>query len=112
MTGSDMAFPSKPEGIWLSEERIHMDASERDPGHINDHIKVGYRSRRDIVYLLVLCLYLLSITSPHQMMKMNLLGYSVYRIYNSGYNTEIINTQCNAGDSLETREAYTENHLQ
>ena len=29
---------------------------------------------------------------------MNLLGYT----YNSGYNTEVINEQCNAGDPLET----------
>ena len=32
---------------------------------------------------------------------MNLLGYT-YKIYNSGYNTEMINKQCNAGDPLET----------
>ena len=35
------------------------------------------------------------------MMKMNLLGY-IYNIYNSGYNTEMINQLCNAGDPLET----------
>ena len=35
------------------------------------------------------------------MMKMNLLGYT-YKIYNSGYNTEMINKQCNSGDPLET----------
>ena len=35
------------------------------------------------------------------MMKMNLLGYP-YKIYNSGYSTEMINKQCNAGDPLET----------
>ena len=34
-------------------------------------------------------------------MKMNLLGYTC-KIYNSGYNTEMINKQCNAGDPLET----------
>ncbi len=34
-------------------------------------------------------------------MTMNLLCYT-YKIYNSGYNTEMINTQCNAGDPLET----------
>ena len=34
-------------------------------------------------------------------MKMNLLGYT-YKIYNSGYKTEMINKQCNAGDPLET----------
>ena len=34
-------------------------------------------------------------------MKMNLLGYK-YNNYNSGYNTEMINKQCNAGDLLET----------
>ena len=34
-------------------------------------------------------------------MKMNLLGYT-YKIYNSGYNTEMINKQCNARDTLET----------
>ena len=39
-------------------------------------------------------------------MKMNLLGYT-YEIYNSGYNTEMINKQCNAGDPLNPREAYT-----
>ena len=33
-------------------------------------------------------------------MMMNLLGYT-YKIYNSGYNTEMINTHCNAGHSLE-----------
>ena len=40
----------------------------------------------------------------HQMfedLKMNLLGYTC-TIYNSGYNTEMINKQCNAGDPLET----------
>ena len=35
------------------------------------------------------------------MMKINLLGYSC-KIYNSGYNTEMINKECNAGDPLET----------
>ena len=34
-------------------------------------------------------------------MNMNLLGYR-YNILNSGYNTEMINKQCNAGDPLET----------
>ena len=35
-------------------------------------------------------------------MKMNLLGYT-YKIYTShGYNTEMINRQCNEGDPLET----------
>ena len=34
------------------------------------------------------------------LMKVNLLGYT-YKIYNSGYNTEMINKQCNAGDPLE-----------
>ena len=33
--------------------------------------------------------------------KKNILGYT-YKIYNSGYNTEMINKQCNAGDPLET----------
>ena len=32
---------------------------------------------------------------------MNLLGYT-YKIYNRGYNTEIINKQCNTGYPLET----------
>ena len=32
---------------------------------------------------------------------MTLLGYTC-KIYNSGYNTEMINKQCNAGDPLET----------
>ena len=31
-----------------------------------------------------------------ELMKMNVLGYT-YKIYNSGYNTEMINKQCNAG---------------
>ena len=35
------------------------------------------------------------------MMKMNLLGYA-YRIYNSSYNAEMINKQCNAVDPVET----------
>ena len=35
------------------------------------------------------------------MMKMDSLGYT-YKTYNSGYNTEMINTRCNAGDPLET----------
>ena len=39
-----------------------------------------------------------------------LLGYT-YKIYNSGYNTDMINKQCNAGDPLEPWEAYTEDHL-
>ena len=34
-------------------------------------------------------------------MNMNLLGYT-YEIFNSGYNTEMGNKQCNAGDPLET----------
>ena len=34
-------------------------------------------------------------------MKMYLLGYP-YKMYNSGYNTEMINTQSNAGDPVET----------
>ena len=34
-------------------------------------------------------------------MKMNSLGYT-YNIYNSGYNTEMISKQRNAGDPLET----------
>ena len=34
-------------------------------------------------------------------MNMNLLGYT-YKIFNSGYNTEMGNKQCNAGDPLET----------
>ena len=34
-------------------------------------------------------------------MKMKLLD-NTYKIYNSGYNTEMINRQCNAGDPLET----------
>ena len=32
---------------------------------------------------------------------MNELGY-IYKIYNIGYNTEIINKQCTTGDPLET----------
>ena len=32
--------------------------------------------------------------------KLILLGYT-YKIYNSGYNTEMINKQCDAGDPLE-----------
>ena len=36
-----------------------------------------------------------------KMMMMNLLGYT-YNIYNSGYNTEMFNKQCKAGDPLET----------
>ena len=45
-------------------------------------------------------------------MMMNLFGYT-YKIYNSGYSiiTEMINKQCNAGDPLETWEAYIEDHL-
>ena len=35
------------------------------------------------------------------MMNMNLLG-NTYKIYNSGYNTDMINQPCNAGDPLET----------
>ena len=35
------------------------------------------------------------------MMKMNLLGYTG-KIYNSDYNTEMINKPCKAGDPLET----------
>ena len=38
-------------------------------------------------------------------MQTNLLGYT-YKIYNSGYNKEMINKQCNAGDPVETSEAY------
>ncbi len=34
-------------------------------------------------------------------MNMNLLGYTC-KIFNSGYNTEMANEQCNAGDPLET----------
>ena len=34
-------------------------------------------------------------------MIMNLLGYT-YKIFNSSYNTEMVNKQCNAGDPLET----------
>ena len=34
-------------------------------------------------------------------MNMNLLGYT-YKIFSSGYNTEMVNKQCNAGDPLET----------
>ena len=34
-------------------------------------------------------------------MKINVLGCT-YKMYNSGYNTEMINKQCNAGDTLET----------
>ena len=37
------------------------------------------------------------------MMKMSLLGYT-YTIYYSGYNTEMINKQWNAGYLLETLE--------
>ena len=37
----------------------------------------------------------------NEWMKMNLLGYTC-KIYNSCYNTEMINKQCNAGDPLET----------
>ena len=34
-------------------------------------------------------------------MNMNLLGYT-YKIFNSGYNTEMVNKQCNAGGPIET----------
>ena len=34
-------------------------------------------------------------------MNMNVLGYT-YNIFNSGYKTELVNKQCNAGDPLET----------
>ncbi len=34
-------------------------------------------------------------------MNMNLLGYA-YKIFNSGYNTEMVNKQCNAGGPIET----------
>ena len=34
-------------------------------------------------------------------MQINVLGYT-YNIYNSGYNTEMINKQRNVGDPLET----------
>ena len=34
-------------------------------------------------------------------MNFILLGY-IFKIYNSGYNTEMINEQCNARDPLET----------
>ncbi len=34
-------------------------------------------------------------------MNMTLLGYT-YKIFNSSYNTEMGNKQCNAGDPLET----------
>ena len=34
------------------------------------------------------------------MMNINLLGYT-YKIFNSGYNTEMVNKQCNARDPRE-----------
>ena len=34
-------------------------------------------------------------------MNMHLLGYT-YKIFNSGYNTELVNRQCNADDPLKT----------
>ena len=34
--------------------------------------------------------------------NMNLFGYTIKKIYNSGYSTEIVNEQCNTGDPLET----------
>ncbi len=37
----------------------------------------------------------------HEFMNMNLLGYT-YQRFNSGYNKELVNKQCNAGDPLET----------
>ena len=40
----------------------------------------------------------------------NVLGY-IYKIYKICYNTDMINEQCNAGDPLDTAEAYTEDHL-
>ena len=36
------------------------------------------------------------------MKNMNLFGYTIQKIYNSGYSTEIVNEQCNTGDPLET----------
>ena len=44
------------------------------------------------------------------MMNLNLFGYT-YKIYDIGYKTEMMNKECNAGDPLETREAYIEDHL-
>ena len=43
-------------------------------------------------------------------MKMNSLGHT-YNIYNSGYNAEMTNKQCNAGDPLETTGGCIEDHL-
>ena len=43
-------------------------------------------------------------------MKMNLFGYT-YKIYDIGYKTEMMSKECNAGDPLEPREAYIEDHL-
>lgn len=43
MTGSDTASPSKPATINLQDEPVKIketDASERDPRHLNDHVKV------------------------------------------------------------------------
>ena len=37
----------------------------------------------------------------HEFMNMNLLGYT-YQRFNSGYNKELVNKHCNAGDPLET----------
>ena len=34
--------------------------------------------------------------------NMNLFGYTIKKIYNSGYSTEIVNEQCNPGDPLES----------
>ena len=49
------------------------------------------------IYFLQSCLYCKILEKRTRI----LLGYK-YKIYNSGYNTEIINEQCNAGDPLET----------
>ncbi|KAI0209875.1 Caveolin-3 [Lamellibrachia satsuma] len=45
MTGSDTASPSKPATINLQDEPVKIketDASERDPQHLNDHVKVQF----------------------------------------------------------------------
>ena len=42
---------------------------------------------------------------------MNSLGYT-YKIYNGGYNTEMISKQCNAGDPLETSGGLYRGHIE
>ena len=37
----------------------------------------------------------------NELMNINLLGYT-YKMFSSGYSTEMVNKQCNAGDPLET----------